>query len=118
MTRHNFIAYRDDRDGESQPITFDGDAWRSYVPLRLPWTLCLRERLPPGAAAALINRAHTYPYLALPINSADARVFAVIGGKHSVDEIVRSVAGADGVRRFVERLWEYDQIVFDATGGS
>ena len=29
MTRHNFIAYRDDRGSGSQPITFDGDAWRA-----------------------------------------------------------------------------------------
>jgi 2-polyprenyl-3-methyl-5-hydroxy-6-metoxy-1,4-benzoquinol methylase len=36
MTRHNFIAYRDDCPRESQPIAFDGDAWRGYIPLRLP----------------------------------------------------------------------------------
>jgi hypothetical protein len=118
MTRHNFIAYRDDRVSESQPIAFDGEAWRSYVPLRVPWTLSIKERLPPGAAAALINRAHACPDLALPIDSAEARVFAAIDGQRSVDEIVRSVVGtdgADGARRFIERLWEYDQIVFDAT---
>jgi hypothetical protein len=44
MAKHNFIAYRDDRAGASQPITFDGDGWRAYVPLRLPWTLCIRDR--------------------------------------------------------------------------
>ena len=118
MTRHNFIAYRDHRLGESQPIAFDGEAWRSYVPLRLPWTLCVRERLPRGAAAVLINRAHTYPDLALPITAAEARVLAAIDGKRSVDEITRSVAGVDGadkIRRFIERLWEYDQIAIDAT---
>ena len=49
--------------------------WLSYVPLRLPWTLVVRERLPPGAAAVLINRAHAYPDLALPINAAQDRVF-------------------------------------------
>ena len=48
MTRHDFIAYRDDCAGESQPVAFDGDAWRACVPLRLPWTLCIRERLPPA----------------------------------------------------------------------
>jgi len=118
MTRHNFIAYRDDRTGGSQPITFDGDSWRNYVPLHLPWTLVVRERLPAGAAAVPINRRHTYPDLALPINSAQALVFAAIDGERSVDEIVRSAAGADGAdetRRLVQRLWEYDQIVFDAT---
>jgi hypothetical protein len=119
MTQHNFIAYRDDRVGEGRPIAFDGDAWRGYVPLRLPWTLCIRERLPAGAAAVLINRAHAYSDLALPIDFAEARVFAAIDGKRKIEEILWSAAGSDGIqwaRRFIERLWEYDQIVFDATG--
>jgi hypothetical protein len=118
MTKHNFIAYRDDRVGEAQPITFDGDAWRGYVPLRLPWTLCIRDRVPPGFAAVLINRAHTYPDLALPIDAAREQIFAAIDGKRSIDEILRGAAGAGGdeqARRFIEQLWQYDQIVFDAT---
>ena len=118
MAKHNFIAYRDDRPGESQPITFDGDAWRGYVPLRLPWTLCIRDRAPPGFVAVLINRAHTYPDLALPIDAAQERIFAAIDGNRSIDEILRMAAEAGGdeqARRFIEQLWEYDQIVFDAT---
>jgi SAM-dependent methyltransferase len=118
MTKHNFIAYREDRAGESQPISFDGDAWRRYVPLRLPWTLCIRDRVPPGSVAVLINRAHTYPDLALPIDAAQQRLFAAIDGNRSIDQITRIAADADGeahARRFFERLWQYDQIVFDAT---
>jgi SAM-dependent methyltransferase len=119
MTRHNFIAYRDDRAAESQPIAFDGGAWRQYVAVRLPWTVCIRERLPAGVAAVLINRAHAYPDLALAMNSAEARVFAAIDGKRTMEEILGSATRSDGTeqaRRFIERLWEYDQIVFDATG--
>lgn len=118
MTRHSFIAYRDDRAGKSQPITFEGDDWCRWVPLRLPWTLCIRDRVPPGFAAVLINPTHTYPDLALPIDAAQERVFAAIDGKRSIDEILRQAAGAgsdDRTRRFIKRLWEYDQIVFDAT---
>ncbi len=118
MTKHNFIAYRNDRVGASQPIEFDGDAWHGYVPLRLPWILCIRDRAPPGSVAVLINRAHTYPDLALPINAVQERTFAAIDGKRSVDEILREVAGGGGdeqVRRFVQQLWQYDQIVLDAT---
>jgi SAM-dependent methyltransferase len=119
MTRHIFIAYRSDHRGKSQSITFDGDAWRSYVPLRLPWTLCIRDRLPPGSAAVLINPAHSYPDLALPIASAQERVLAGIDGKRSMDEILRSTPGAineEKARRLVESLWEHDQIVFDSAG--
>jgi len=118
MTKHNFLAHRDDRPGESQPIGFDGDAWRSYVPVRLPWTLSIRDRLPPGSAAVLINRAHTYPDLALPIDAEQERVFAAIDGNRAIDEILRSAPGAGGdelARRFIEQLWDYDQIVIDAT---
>ncbi len=117
MTRHNFVAYRDDRPGESQPIALDGDAWHDYVPLRLPWTLCLRDRVPPGSVAVLINRAHTDPDLALPIDMAQERLFAAIDGNRSIDQILRIAAagGEERARRFFEQLWQYDQIVFDAT---
>ena len=117
MTRHNFIAYRNDRVGENQPIRFDGDAWRGWVPLLVPWTLCIRDRAPPGFAAVLINRAHAYPDLAFPIDAAQERVFAAIDGNRSMDEILRSAPEMSDEQacRFIEQLWEYDQIVFDAT---
>lgn len=119
MTRHSFIAYRNDCRRESQAITFDGDAWRGYVPVRLPWTLCIRDRLPAGSVAVLINPAHTYPDLALPIDAAEEQVFAAIDGKRAVDEILQGAAGAidnEAARQFIRRLWEYDQIALDATG--
>jgi len=118
IAKHSFVAYRDDHPGDSQPISFDGDAWRGYIPLRLPWTMCIREPAPPGFVAVLINRAHIYPDLALPIDEARERIFAAIDGNRSVDNILRDVAGGSGSERasgFIEQLWEYDQIVFDAT---
>jgi SAM-dependent methyltransferase len=119
MSKHSLIAYRDDRVGESQPISFDGEAWRGYVPLRLPWTLCIRDRVPPGSVAVLINRAHTHPDLAFPIDAAQERLFAAIDGNRSIDKILRMAAPVGGeahAYRFFEQLWQYDQIVFDATG--
>jgi SAM-dependent methyltransferase len=118
MTRHNFIVYRDDRPGESHAITFDGDAWRDYIPVRLPWTLSIRDRVPSGYTAVLINPAHTYPDLAFPINAVQERVFAAIDGNRSIEEILQGAAGAIGdeqARRLFRQLWEYDQMVFDAT---
>ncbi len=118
MTRHNFVAYRDDRPDPNPSVTSLGDAWRSYIPLRLPWTVCIRDRVPPGSAAVLINRAHTYPDLALPITAAQDSVFAAIDGKRTIDEILQGAARVmdhEQARSFIKRLWEYDQIVLDAT---
>jgi SAM-dependent methyltransferase len=117
MTKHSVIASRDNRP-ERPPITFEGDAWQGYVPIRLPWAICVRDRLPPNAAGVLINPAHTYPDLALPINAAQQRVFSEIDGTRSIDEILRRTAAtgnSEPTRRFIKQLWEYDQVVFDAT---
>ena len=57
MLRHSVVVYRDD---DARPprrqVSFAGDAWRGYVPIRMPDTICVEEKLPPGAAAVLINR--------------------------------------------------------------
>ena len=45
-------------------------------------------------------------------------MFSAIDGKRTVDEILRGAAGKANLeqgREFFERLWRYDQIVFDAT---
>jgi hypothetical protein len=68
--------------------------------------------------AVLINRAHTYPDLALPIDAAQERLFAAIDGNRSIEEILRMGPETEGdvsVRGVFEQLWQYDQIVFDAT---
>jgi SAM-dependent methyltransferase len=117
MDRHSFVAYRDDREREAQPVTFDGDAWRSFVPLRLPWTLTVKDRAPRGVAAVLINPSHAYPDLALFINTAQEQLLAAIDGERSVAEILDRAGetiGEEQGRQFFERLWEHDLIVFDA----
>jgi 2-polyprenyl-3-methyl-5-hydroxy-6-metoxy-1,4-benzoquinol methylase len=116
MTQHSFIAYRDDRSIESQPIQFTGERWRNYVPIRLPWTACIRDRVPPGNAAVLLNRAHRHPDLVLPITAAENRLLNSIDGTRTLAEIVQD-HGEDRLRalQFFQQLWQYDQIVFDAS---
>ena len=117
MDRHSFVAYRDDRGRQAQPISFEGGAWRGFVPVRLPWTLTVKDRAPRGVAAVLINPRHTYPDLALFIDAAQERLLAAIDGKRSIAEILQGVAGMNGDeegRQFFQRLWEHDLIVFDA----
>ena len=119
MVSHSFIAYRDDRSELAQPIAFTGDRWRDYVPISPPWTVCIRERLPPGSAAVLINRSHTFTDLICPVDAFEDRLLRAIDGKRTVDEIAQLAApGAEReprVARFFERLWQYDQIVLDAS---
>jgi SAM-dependent methyltransferase len=116
ITQHSFVAHRDDRPGERQPIHFTGQQWRNYIPIRLPWTLCVRDRVPPGSVELLLNRAHHHPDLVLAINAAQHRLFNEIDNKRTLGEIA-CIAGKEEARtvEFFQRLWQYDQIVFDAS---
>jgi len=119
MVSHSFIAYRDDGAEESQPITFAGDRWRDYIPIKLPWTVCVRERLPPGSVAVLINQSHTFTDLILTIDAFEDRLLGAIDGNRTLAEIVQMLAHERDFERralsFFERLWQYDQVVFDAS---
>ena len=114
MVRHSAIVHRRD-DGGRAVLDFAGDAWLAHVPLRLPDTIAVRERLPPGAAAVLINRGHTYPDLVLPIDAQEQRLVDAIDGSRSVGDIARGAACPDRARALFERLYRCDQIVFDAS---
>ena len=88
MLRHSAIAYRDDAPGNLKRISFSGDAWLAYVPVRMPDTVCVRERLPPGAAAVLINQSHTYRDIYMPIDATEMRLLDAIDGDRSIGDIV------------------------------
>jgi SAM-dependent methyltransferase len=119
MVRHSVIAYRDDASGGRDPIRFDGEAWANYVPVRMPDTVCVRERLPPGAAAILISPSHTYRDIFMPIDAAEMRLLDAIDNERSIGSIAdKALASSDRaarpdiVRAFFERLWWHDQVVF------
>ena len=118
MVRHNVIVYRSDRSGDGHSFRFDDERWQNYVPIRLPRTLCIEERLPPGAAGVLINQSHTYTDLILPIDEAERRLFEAIDGQQTIAEILDKlpVRGAgERVGNFFEKLWWFDQVVLDAS---
>jgi SAM-dependent methyltransferase len=123
MVRHSAIAYRNDSDIVPQQISFARDAWLDYVPIRMSDTICVHDRLPPGAAAVLINQTHTYRDLFLPIDSGERQLFEAIDGIRSIGDIVGNKpssldrpANLDMARTFFERLWWHDQVVFDSSG--
>ena len=82
----------------------------------MPDTLCVQERLPPGAAAVLINRAHTDTDIYLPIDAREKRLVDAIDGERSIGEIAGDEQ-RDVCRALFERLWWHDQVVFDGSRG-
>jgi SAM-dependent methyltransferase len=118
MVRHSVVLHRDDDPAEIWDYGHDGERWLDAVPLRLPNTLTIEERLPPGAAAVLLNRSHTFPDLILPIDVTQKRWVDALDGKQSI----RGLTGNTGMSRedlrpFVDRLLRYDQIVLAAAPG-
>jgi hypothetical protein len=74
MLRHSVVAYHADDASDPRQPTFAGDAWHSYVPIRMPDTIGVEHNLPQGAAAVLINRNHTYTDIYLPIDAHEKRL--------------------------------------------
>ncbi len=118
MVRHSAIVYRDDRPGSFQPISFAGNAWLSYVPIRMPETICVQDRPP---ATVLINQNHTFTDLVMTIDTTEKRIFDAIDGNRSIAGILELTLppslgqGQMDARGFFERLWWHDQVVFDAS---
>jgi SAM-dependent methyltransferase len=122
MVRHSLVVYRDDNPSGPQRIDFAGDAWLGFVPILMADAICVQDRLPPGAAAVLINQTHTYRDLILPIDSVEKCWVDAMDGNCSIGDIIKRNEPAsqnqlhlDKARSFFERLWWYDQVVFDAS---
>jgi SAM-dependent methyltransferase len=108
MTRHTAIAFAAD-DAASGALDFTDPHVGQWVPIPAPTAIAVQERLPPGAAAALINRAHTDSDLVLFADRHQYEIFRSIDGSRSIAQL-----GADA-SAFVERLWRHDLVVLDAT---
>ena len=125
MLRHSFIAHRD--DDEIHPISFAGTTWPTYIPIRTPETIVVevKDRLPPNAAAVLINQSHIYTDLFLPITAPQKLLFDTIDGTRTIAEITERTFSSppdqehlETARSFFEKLWWHDQAVFDASNQS
>ena len=112
MVQHGLVAYRGDRSSPRR-INFEGEEWLSYVPIRMADTVKVEERLPPRAAAVLINRSHTFTDLYLPIDAEEKTLFDAIDGTRAIADIAPDHALRSIARTLFERLWHYDQVVFD-----
>ena len=117
MIRHSMILYRSDR-AVKHTIGFHGDLWLDYVPIRRPATTLISERLPPSAAGVLLNASHSYTDIYLPINAQQRALFEAVDGVKSIRELAPDDDRRSTARVLFERLWEYDQIVFDTSAAT
>lgn len=114
MPNHSFVAYRNDAERAGAKIRFDDDAFMHYVPIRLPWTTCVQQSLPLGAAGVLINQTHVFQDLYIVIKAHEKQLFDAIDGRRSVARIMETANESDTnvAREFFEKLWLHDQVVF------
>jgi SAM-dependent methyltransferase len=115
MARHSLVAYRDDEPGAPRELGLDGKDWPQYVPIRAPDTIAVEERLPPGAAAVLINRSHTHTDLYLPIDAEQKRLYDAVDGTRTIGGLAEEHGRLEAAGPFFQRLGWYDQVVFDAS---
>ncbi|HTV92782.1 MAG TPA: class I SAM-dependent methyltransferase [Verrucomicrobiae bacterium] len=115
MVRHAAVAYRSDRETK-RGVEFESDAWLDYVPIRAPEAVTVRERLPDGATAVLINRSHTFTDLYLPIDAVEDDWLSHIDGARTIAQICGANSDRGRARAFFEQLWQWDQVVYDACG--
>jgi hypothetical protein len=121
IEQHSFVAYRDNRAKAAQSVDFDGEQWRSYVPVRLPWIKFVRERLPAGSHAVLLNPVHKHNDLFLPVDAVEHDLFDKIDGQRTLGGIAQGCGKkpiADRVPEFFQKLWRHDLIAIDASGAS
>jgi len=114
MNNHDFIV----QGSDAKKVTFDGDDYLHYVPVRRAWTICVEKQVPPGAAGVLLNQTHMFDDLFLPVNEIEKQMYNAIDGQRNISEIVEAVKYSSPLARdFFEKLWWYDQAVFDISRG-
>ena len=120
--RHSVIVYDPESASLKEQVRLRQGASPSDVPVRTTDTICVQDPLPPGAAGVLINRSHTYTDLILPISRMEKMWLDAIDGVRSIGEIAKICTSPsspktdfDSACSFFDRLWGYDQVVFDTS---
>ena len=115
MVRHSLVAYR--ADEQQTEFSFAGSESHCFVPHRVATAAVIEDKLPAGVAAALLNRAHTYPDLVMFATADERAMFEAIDGRRTLREI-GEIGEIGGDVSFFERLWWQDLIVIDASSTS
>jgi SAM-dependent methyltransferase len=109
---HHFLACRPERDKRSQ-ITFDGDQWLAYYPVRHPTS----------RAAIWENGKYARDGYEFSLIGAEAALFAEANGRRSVADLLRHPALSKTAkneriilaRSFYARMWRLGHMFFSAS---
>ena len=116
MNNHSVVAFRNDMKTDRLKLNFDDERCLNYVPIRLPWTICVKEKLPPGTAGVLLNQTQLFPDLFIMVDELQKQIYDTIDGRRTIREIIDEVKGSGpGIRDLFQYLWLYDQVVFDTS---
>jgi SAM-dependent methyltransferase len=116
MATHSLIVHRREASAASAGVSFDDERWRRFVPIRLPWTQLIQERLPVGAAGVLVNTGHQHRDLVLTIDNGDKALVGGIDGRRNIEDLAeRTRVPLGRAHAFFQQLWWHDQVVFDTS---
>ncbi|HSK63540.1 MAG TPA: class I SAM-dependent methyltransferase [Pyrinomonadaceae bacterium] len=116
ISNHDFIAYRNDAPNHGSQVRFDDDRYLNYVPVRRAWTMCVQDGVPPDAAGLLVNQTHMFPDIRVEVDALEKQIYEAIDGQRTIGAIVESAPDSSSrARDFFEKLWYYDQAVFDTS---
>jgi hypothetical protein len=116
MKHHTFVVHHSDFNKEELTVRFGDERYLRFVPFRFPWTRCIQESLPPETAGVLVNTALQFPDLFLLVDAKEKQIYDAINGRRTIGQIVHTLEeSGPRVRDFFQKLWWYDQVVFDTS---
>jgi hypothetical protein len=68
-------------------MSITSEQWRKYIPLRLPWTVCIRDKVWARFSKTATMLGGKHPDLALPINAAQKHLLDDVDGTRTLCEI-------------------------------
>jgi hypothetical protein len=110
LRTHTLVACRDDLPPRSWAVSFAGQDWLSFIPIRNPGLEIDVGAYPGEGVARLSWAAHDDPAIALIVDEAQSRLFDAIDGARSIAQILAavppSVAEPEQVARsFFHTMW-------------
>jgi SAM-dependent methyltransferase len=122
MLRHSAIIHHQTGFTGEHSVPTNHPQWQTFIPIRSPGSIIVRDNLPPGADAVIINHQHTFPDLVLPVDRSQLQIYETINGSHSMGEIISNLSSSaatkkpeNSIRSFFQQLWWYDHVVFDTS---